>query len=245
LQGWREYRQRVPTAVSLRIVVLVSANAEWAPVVETLHPDALGTTPYGATFEYGVAGERLQFVHGGWGKTSAAASTEYAIATWRPHLVINIGTCGGIDGRIARGETIVVTRTIPYDIEEAMGDAAEAVHARTTELDVQWLAGVLPTARRTHLVSGDRDLRPIDLEDLVRRYDAVAADWESAAIAYVASRRETPLAIVRAVSDLVSSSGGEAIGDLPQFQDAAASVMRRLLDELPAIIDAFRRVWRR
>ena len=223
------------------IVVLVSANAEWGPVVETLDPDVLGTTPYGATFESGVAGERLRFLEGGWGKTSAAASTEYAISAWQPDLLINIGTCGGIAGRIERGETIVVTRTIPYDIEEAMGDAAEAVRARTSDLDVRWLDGVLPTAQRTHLVSGDRDLRPVDLEDLVRRYDAVAADWESAAIAYVASRRGTPLAIVRMVSDLVGLDGGEVIGDLPRFQEAAASVMRRLLDELPAIVAAFRR----
>ena len=84
-------------------------------------------------------------------------------------------------------------------------------------------------------------MRPIDLEDLVRRYDAVAADWESAAIAYVASRRRTPLVIVRMVSDLVGPDGGEVIGDLPRFQEAAASVMRRLLDDLPAIVAAFRR----
>jgi adenosylhomocysteine nucleosidase len=224
-----------------RIVVLVSADAEWRPVVEAMRPLALGTTPYGAMFESGVAGERLRFLHGGWGKTSAAASTEYAISEWRPDLLINIGTCGGIAGRIVHGDTIVVTRAIPYDIEEAMGDAAEAVRARTADLDVRWLDGVLPAARRTHLVSGDRDLRPIDVEDLVRRYDAVAADWESAAIAYVASRRGTPLAIVRTVSDLVGTAGGDAIGDLPRFQDAAASVMRRLLDELPAVVAAFRR----
>jgi adenosylhomocysteine nucleosidase len=226
---------------SSHVVVLVSANAEWGPVVEALRPHETGTTPYGATFESDVAGERLRFLHGGWGKTSAAASTEYALSAWRPVLLINIGTCGGIAGRIGRGETIVVTRTIPYDIEEAMGDAAEAVRARTSDLDVRWLDGVLPTARRTPLVSGDRDLRPTDVEELVRRYDAVAADWESAAIAYVASLRGTPLAILRTVSDLVGSDGGEAIGDLPRFQDAAASVMRRLLHELPAIVAAFRR----
>jgi adenosylhomocysteine nucleosidase len=229
------------TAAAPRIVVFVSADAEWGPVVQALHPDVLGTTPYGATFESSVAGERLRFLQGGWGKTSAAASTEYAISAWQPDLLINIGTCGGIAGRISRGETIVVTRTIPYDIEEAMGDPAEAVRARTSDLDVGWLDGVLPRALRTHLVSGDRDLRPVDVMDLVRRYDAVAADWESAAIAYVASRRGTSLTIVRMVSDLVGTDGGEVIGDLPRFQDAAASVMRRLLDELPAIVAAFRR----
>jgi adenosylhomocysteine nucleosidase len=143
-------------------------------------------------------------------------------------------------GGASNGDVLVVTRTLAYDIEEAMGDSAEAVRAYTTDLDVRWLDGVLPQARRTHLVSGDRDLRPVDVEVLVRRYDAIAADWESAAIAYVASRRGTPLAIVRTVSDLVGTEGGETIGDLPRFQDAAASIMPALVGELPAIVVAFR-----
>jgi adenosylhomocysteine nucleosidase len=223
-----------------RIVVLVSANAEWRPTLEVLQPRQIDATPYGGTFTHHVNGERLRFAHGGWGKISAAASTDYAISTWRPDLLINLGTCGGIAGRIARGETLIVTRTLAYDIEEAMGDSAEAIAAYTTDVDVTWLAGVLPTARRTHLVSGDRDLRPIDVEGLVRRYDAVAADWESAAIAYVAARRGTPLVIARTVSDLVDTDHGETIGDLPRFENAASSIMARLFEALPAVIRAFR-----
>jgi adenosylhomocysteine nucleosidase len=223
-----------------RIVVLVSANAEWRPTVEALRPARMDATPYGGSFPSEVGGERLRIVHGGWGKISAAASTEYVISTWRPELLINVGTCGGIVGRISRGETLVVTRTLAYDIEEAMGDSVEAVRAYTTDIDVGWLDGLLPGARRTHLVSADRDLRPIDVEDLVRRYDAVAADWESAAIAYVASRRATPLVIIRTVSDLVDTERGETIGDLARFERAANSIMPALLGELPAIVGAFR-----
>jgi adenosylhomocysteine nucleosidase len=222
------------------IVVLVSANAEWRPTVEALRPTQMESTPYGDWFTFEVGRERLRVVHGGWGKISAAASTEYVISTWQPELLINLGTCGGIAGRIARGETLVVTRTIAYDIEEAMSDSVAAVKAYTTDIDVGWLDSLLPGARRTHLVSGDRDLRPIDVEDLVRRYDAVAADWESAAIAYVASRRATPLAIIRTVSDLVDTERGETIGDLARFESAAHSIMPALFGELPAIVGAFR-----
>jgi adenosylhomocysteine nucleosidase len=223
-----------------RIVVLVSANAEWRPAVEALRPREIDGTPYGGTFVHEVEGERVRVMHGGWGKISAAASTDYAISTWRPDLLINLGTCGGIEGRIARGETLVVTRTLAYDIEEAMGDAAEAVAAYTVDIDVSWAAGVLPEARRTHLVSGDRDLRPIDVQDLLARYDAVAADWESAAIAWVARRRGTPVVIVRTVSDLTGPEHGETIGDLPRFENATGPIMRTLFDHLPAIVRAFR-----
>jgi adenosylhomocysteine nucleosidase len=223
-----------------RIVALVSANAEWHATVQALEPARIETTPYGEAFTLTVAGERVLVLHGGWGKIAAAASAEYAVARYQPDLLINLGTCGGIAGRIARGETIVVTRTLAYDIEESMGDAAEAIRAFTTDLDVRWLDDVLPDARRTHLVSGDRDLRPADLEHLVQRYGAVAADWESAAIAYVARQRQTPLVIIRTVSDLVDGTHGETIGDLPRFAAAAHAIMRNLFDRLPGIVRAFR-----
>jgi adenosylhomocysteine nucleosidase len=221
-------------------VVLVSANAEWHPTVRALQPSHIDTTPYGEAFEHDVDGERVLFLHGGWGKIAAAASTEYAVSRWQPELLINLGTCGGIAGRISLGETIVVTRTLAYDIEELMGDAVAAVQAFTTDIDVRWFDGHLPAARRTHLVSGDRDLRPIDVELLVQRYDAVAADWESAAIAFVARQRNTPVIIVRTVSDLVDTEHGEAIGDLPRFAAAADAIMRTLVDHVPTVIRAFR-----
>jgi adenosylhomocysteine nucleosidase len=71
---------------------------------------------------------------------------------------------------------------------------------------------------------------------LVRRFDAVAGDWESGAIAYVASRRKTRLLIVKAVSDLVNARNGDAIGALGRYQKEAAKIMRSLLDDLTRLV---------
>ena len=57
---------------------------------------------------------------GGWGKVAAAASAEYAVARWHPRYLVNLGTCGGITGRIDRFAIVLVNRTIIYDIYEAM-----------------------------------------------------------------------------------------------------------------------------
>jgi adenosylhomocysteine nucleosidase len=167
-----------------RVVVLVSANAEWAPVKEALRPERLERSPYGECFVHAVGDEPVLFLHGGWGKISAAASTDYAISRWQPDVLINIGTCGGIEGRAQRGETILVTRTLAYDIYEAMGDSAEAIRAYTTDVDLSWLDASFPlSVRRVSMVSGDRDLVPSEVPGLVERFGAVAGDWESAAIA--------------------------------------------------------------
>jgi adenosylhomocysteine nucleosidase len=104
-----------------RVVVLISANAEWRPTKDILKPTRVERSPYGEVFTHAVAGEPVVFLHGGWGKTAAAASTEYAISRWRPDLLINLGTCGGVAGRVERYQRLLVTRTVIHDIQESDG----------------------------------------------------------------------------------------------------------------------------
>ena len=219
-----------------RVVVLISADAEWAPARDVLRPAREERSPYGDYFTHLISGEPVLFFHGGWGKIAAAASTEYAIARWHPEVLINLGTCGGIEGRIERGEKLLVTRTVTYDIHEAIGDSASAIEAYTTEIDLRWLDRLPIPLRTVPMVSADRDLVPSEVPDLVRRFAAVAADWESSAIAYVANRRNVRVLIIRAVSDLVGTHGGEAIGALALFQNQAAMIMRSLLADLDVLV---------
>lgn len=225
-----------------KAVVIVSADMEWK-IVRELYPNvAVQKTPYGETFEQVVEGERVVFLHGGWGKISAAASAQYAIDRWHPRTLINLGTCGGFAGKIERHAVVLVDKTIVYDLKEAMGDSAEAIDFYATTIDLSWLrsdtsgaSNALPSAvTKTLLVSGDRDLVPADLAELEARYHAVAGDWESGAIAFTAARNQQRVLILRGVSDLVSPAGGEAYGQPNAFAIGAGIVMRRLLSELPA-----------
>ena len=219
-----------------RIVVLVSADAEWVATVEAMEATALAATPYGACFTAHIQGESVTFLHGGVGKVAAAASAEYAISRWNPEIILNLGTCGGIENRTTRGERILATKTIIYDIREAMADAAEAIDAYSTTLDLDWLGSSLPiSVTRATLVSADSDLMPGTVDRLVRRYGAVAADWESGAIAYVGMRRQRRVVIIREVSDLVSPVGGEVLGNVALFRSRAATAMQSLLNDLPVL----------
>ncbi len=132
------------------VVVLISADAEWRALRQVWPQPAAQSSPFGEWIEREVgagAGRRLVIVfHGGWGKIAAAASTQYAIDRWRPRRLVNVGTCGGFRGRIERGEVVLVDRTVVYDIVEQMGDAAEAVAAYATDLDVSWAGSDLPSS---------------------------------------------------------------------------------------------------
>lgn len=222
-----------------RIVILISANVEWRALRRIMPTPEPEHSPFGEWFladiRFGGKVEPVLFFHGGWGKVSAAASTQYVIDRWSPSLVVNLGTCGGFEGEIDKGTTVLANKTIIYDIIEQMGDQDEHIAHYTTELDVSWLgdedypAPVLTTL----LVSGDRDLVVEEVSTLNEKYGAVAGDWESGAIAWVASKNNVRCLILRGVTDLVGSSGGEAYGNIKLFEDNTTGVIKRLLDSLP------------
>ncbi len=227
-------------------VVLISANTEWRIVQEILAPARREPYPLGEWFTQPlpIAGETrdVLFVHGGWGKIAAAASTQYVIDHWNPALLVNLGTCGGFRGAVEKGTVLLVEKTIVYDIYEQMGDPEEHIAHYTSELDLSPFSEPYPQpVVRTLLVSGDRDIRPEEIGELRERFGAIAADWESGAIAWVATRNRVPLLILRGVSDLVGEEGGEAYENFSAFEEGTRQVMSNLLAHLPAWLAAFAR----
>ncbi|MBP6786209.1 MAG: 5'-methylthioadenosine/S-adenosylhomocysteine nucleosidase [Candidatus Promineofilum sp.] len=234
---------QLPAENQAQAVVLISAAAEWRPVRARYPAAEAIATPYGeafaATLDTPSGRCHVIFLHGGWGKIAAAGSTQYAIDRWRPSLLINLGTCGGFAGDIAAGEVLLVDFTLVYDILEQMGDPDEALAHYATEIDLSWLRGPLPLpARREMLVSADRDIVAGEIAGLRERFGAIAADWESGAIAHVAARNGTRCLILRAVTDLVSHEEGEVYGRPELFTGRAEGVMNHLLDSLPAWLAA-------
>ena len=213
-----------------RTVVIVSANAEWKEVKKLLPSARYLKQPYGEYFQYDPD---TLVVQGGWGKISAAASAQYVIDRWNPANIVNLGTCGGIAGRIERYAIVAVTKTIVYDIVEQMGDADEAVRFYSTDLALP--GEPLPSqAQALPLFSADRDLVSAEIPALVKKYDARVVDWESGAIAWVARRNGKRVVILRGVSDLVSAEGGgQAYGGTGEFEQGTARVMRELFVVLP------------
>jgi len=223
------------TLIEKPVVVVISANSEWKVVRETYPGVHISRTPFGETFEVRLGRERGVFLQGGWGKISAAASAQYAVDHWEPKALVNIGTCGGLVGKVAKGDLLLAERTLVYDIIEQMTDSAEAIDFYATPLDLTWLPDPYPIeVRRVRLLSADRDIVVEDIPGLDAKYDAIAADWESGAIAWVAARNSIRCLILRGVSDLVGALGGEAYGNRPVFEAGTRVVMRALLESLPS-----------
>jgi len=222
----------------VEILIIVSADMEWSTIRE-LYPDVnYSSTPFGEWFSTKItAGLRTvgaTFFQGGWGKISAAASTQYAIDRWNPALIINLGTCGGFLGKIAPDTVVIAKRTLIYDIIDQMLDPDAALQFYTTDLDVSWLSYPLYEKEyRGLLVSADRDIVSAEIAELISRYGAVAADWESGAIAWVSARNGIDCVVARGVSDLVGPESGEAyVGNSQVFSQNTRKIIRALTEQL-------------
>ena len=199
------------------VVAMISANAEWR---------ALGMA--GEQQEREIAGRRVIFFHGGYGKVAAAASTQYVIDHFHPALIVNLGTCGGFAGGHAVGDIVLASETIIYDLIEQMGDPDEPIADYRTKLDTsRW-----PSRLRVSIepmVSADRDLVASEVAHLHAKYGASVGDWESGAIAWTATKNHVPVLILRAVTDLVDARGDATYGDPSAWQRETQTQMAALL----------------
>jgi adenosylhomocysteine nucleosidase len=220
-------------------VIIISADAEWRVIKKILPGCKCLPSPFGEWFPYFFRGNNALvkpaiFMHGGWGKVSAAGSTQYAIDRWHPRMIINLGTCGGFEGDVQRGEIILVEKTVIYDIYEQMGDPEEHIRHYAVDLDISWITDPTPQpVIRSVLVSGDRDLFWKEVPSLKAKYGAIAGDWESGAIAWVASKNQIQCLILRGVTDLVGAGGGEAYeGKVNTYYENTEIVMKNLIENL-------------
>ena len=136
-------------------------------------PLAVEHSPYGDCAIHAFAGEPVVILHGGYGKASAAGSTQYAIDRWHPRVLVEPRhgrRRSRTDAKV--GDIVLVTKTTIYDIYEAMGDADEAIADYASPVDTSRWPARLARARRSAapIVSGDRDLVPAEVAKLRAKY---------------------------------------------------------------------------
>ena len=223
----------------MKIAIIISANAEWEGVKWLFPVVPIERYPYGERFQASITDVPVMFFHAGWGKTASAGAFQYILDHHKPDVTINLGTCGGFAGVTKQGDLILVERTFIYDIVEMM-ETDDVTDYYASSLDLGWLAEPEPfPVRRGLLASADSDLPPEKIPFLKSK-GALAADWESASLAWVAQKNNARLLILRAVSDVVSEDGGEVYGDYESYKARTHTIMKDLVSQLPGWLAAVR-----
>ena len=223
----------------MKTIVIISANSEWKGLIPLFPAAKIERYPYGEYFQTIFNDAPILFFHAGWGKTASAGALQYIIDKYQPELMVNIGTCGGFAGVVNQGDLILVEQTFMYDIVELMSDL-DVSDYYASSLDLSWLVDPEPfPTRRGLIASADSDLPP-DKIQFLKSHGAIAADWESAALAWVACHNNTRLLILRMVSDLVSEEGGEAYDNIEIFHERTKTIMKQLVEQLPEWLKAIK-----
>ena len=217
-----------------KIVVIISAGGEWQAIPK-IFPDAeFQKSPYGDWIEREINGEAVIFYHGFYGKIPSAASAQYVIDHWKPEVIFNLGTCGGFRGEIERDDIVLADRAVVYDVISHIGSTEKAIKYFSSDIDLSWLKEPYPIkVYRGTIVSGDRDILPEDIQGLKEKYGAKVGDWESGSLSFFCRHNDVKLVILRGVSDLVDSDGGDAYGERVVWVEAAERIIRMLIDSLP------------
>ena len=220
--------------------IIISAGTEWRALLPHFPQEEMFPTPYGEAFTTTISGYSVCFAHTGWGKVASAGGTQYAIDHWKPHLLINLGTCGGVEGMVSVNDIILAEETVIYDIIEGMSSYQAAIDHYAVKANLDWMGSDLPfQVKRLKLYSADRDIRPVDVAGILRTLSASAADWESGAFAWVCAKNHRDWLVLRAVTDLVGDQFAEALGNADLWKSRTRKAMETLLNTLPWLINQY------
>lgn len=230
--------------------ILVSSRREWTAVLDYLGQTHEDCTPYlyGEYLEVTYAGRSVLFFHARNRKTRSAAATQYMLDHFDFSLLVDIGTCAGIDRTFHLLDVLIPNRAVNFDMsvpghEPPIRDHDWTVYFDLSKLDFDYHTGTIAT--------GDRPIVTKEDFDLLNDADVAIGDTESAAIAYVCRENGVENYFIKGISDFpmgINTASGIAENGMSGEQEALFSrniplIMRDILEHhLPRLLQC---VWDR
>ncbi len=183
-----------PHVPPCHVGVLFALSAEAGGLVDLLAGRATQRTRYFTVHVGCLKQHTIAVFEGGVGGAAAARAAEAMLDVHQPQWVISAGFCGGLHERLRRGDILLADMLLNQSGEKLAID----LRIDPAELRARQGLHVGP------LLTIDRIARsPAQKRDLGRRFQALAVDMETFAVAEVCRRRRARLLSVRIVSDTV------------------------------------------
>ena len=212
----------------MKVVMQIAAGLEWRALMQLLgNPEQIQEAPVGRYYETKLGEASIVLLHAGTGKINAAAGAQYAILTWRPDLIIAAGTSGAVASELQELDIVVASRTIVYDIESSIAGASTAkIQSLSCDLELpDWVSALPFPVHMGPVITGDRDVTRANATDLRSRFQALAGDWESGAVAKVCQMNGVRCLVVRGISDTPDS---DTAGQMEKWRRNTPIIMERL-----------------
>ncbi|MDR2517498.1 MAG: 5'-methylthioadenosine/adenosylhomocysteine nucleosidase [Spirochaetaceae bacterium] len=203
------------------------------------------------TFTEGnLEGKPVVLLRSGIGKVNAAAAAALLIERYRPALVINTGSAGGIDPALSFGDAIISDGLIQHDVDVTgfgypagqipgmpvvftiAPDLAALAEQAVEELKAEKVLPERFTHVRGLIGSGDTFMHDeAKIAALRAGFPAIrAVEMEGAAIAQTCHIFSTPCIIIRAVSDIAGKESPVTFDEfLPVASKQSGDIVRRIV----------------
>ncbi|OGP91825.1 MAG: hypothetical protein A2157_03290 [Deltaproteobacteria bacterium RBG_16_47_11] len=190
----------------MKLAIQICSELEWRSTKSILEikRDKLHRQPFEGYFKYQIGRQAGILYQSGTTKTRAAAACQFAVDTWYPDAIVNLGTCGGVSKNVKNLDIILAKRTIQYDVMQRFGNSSvRFIRGLKTNLDISWvdLSRVEGKIYIGTIASADQD--PDDEHrGQLQGKKVVAADWESASIAKICELNKIKCLILRGITDI-------------------------------------------
>lgn len=186
-----------------------------------------------------LEGKDVVIAQAGIGKVNAAICTQIMIDKFNVKALLNTGVAGGLYKDLKVGDIVVSTNTVEHDFDvTAFGHPKGYISGMGTEGQVTYfeadknlLSQIEKSLEETlkenkyylgTIASGDIFVSDANLKkDLVKNFNAYAAEMEGASIGHVATLNKVPFVVLRSISDLADGSAHVTYSD---FEKKAAEV---------------------
>ncbi len=229
--------------------ILVASRREWSAVLAVLgktHEDCTSYL-YGEYLETVFDGQPILFFYAKNRKTRSSAATQYMLDRFAFSLLIDIGTCAGIDRRLHLLDILIPNRAVNFDMsvighEPTFKDDDWTVAFDLSKLDFDYKTGTIATGGRPVVTQEDYDL--------LNEAGAAVGDTESAAIAWVCRENCVENYFIKGISDFPlgidpsSEIDGNGMGgeQAELFSRNIPLIMRDILEHwLPRVLRCARR----
>ena len=181
-----------------------------------------------------MGSEKIMIAKSGIGKATAAYTASILCSHFRPSVLINIGSAGGLQEGQQTGDVVLSASCRFHDLDigpdtptderflfipsEKYVVLAEEI---LNQLEIRYHKGLI--------VTGDQFLTkdlPAYLRVKKHFSQAICAEMEAAAIASVCSRNKTPFIVLRGISDLIFTEGNEV--DFMKYLEKASKTSAQI-----------------
>jgi len=189
-----------------RVCVFCAMKTEARPFIEAL--EWVSVIRYGRlrVYEGILDGRELVVACKAVGVKKAAAAVKLLLERFSPECVVMSGTAGGIDSRLQIGDTVVASETVFHDRADA------TVFAADEGLLMRCRKGLAKKSPQHpvhfgRIATGKAYVRKGQRASIIKRFDPLCVDMESAAVAEVCRAHNVAFLAVRSISDTEANAG--------------------------------------